>query len=435
MPIDEDVVPGQSGHASHHNQLAMKANELDDLVTTGRLSEDELNTTIDGRVDEVVPSVVAEVAPRALGYTVAYLGDSKPTYGNGNASAGTYPDWVTFFSKGQAVRASVVSHPGWRTDQIAAVVATDIATIVASGARHVVLDTGTNDALQGTSAATFRTALRAILDALALAGLSATILTQPPLSGSITGWNNVQRVNWIIGREASARGLALVDIYGQLADPATGQAKASMNVTDNIHQAPAARTIVAKAIAAGLAGFLPPATNFLTLGVPMSMIPSPAFLTDTDGNGYANGIDGSAAGATLTPSLVADARGFNWQRMTLAGRTATTEAHSTTTITTGFSVGDRLAFSCLYRNGQSGRLNPTVICYSSAFAVLLQTNLSAAGGDAGVAHFDTDGVGYKEFIVPAGTANIVFQVVVGNTDGTYDFAMPTLVNLTTQGIA
>lgn len=52
MPISEDVVPGQSGHASHHNQLAVKANELDELVTSGRLSEDELNTTFVRFVDE-----------------------------------------------------------------------------------------------------------------------------------------------------------------------------------------------------------------------------------------------------------------------------------------------------------------------------------------------------------------------------------------------
>lgn len=45
MPIDEDVVPGQSGHASHHNQLAVKANELDELTATGRLSVEGLNTT------------------------------------------------------------------------------------------------------------------------------------------------------------------------------------------------------------------------------------------------------------------------------------------------------------------------------------------------------------------------------------------------------
>lgn len=51
MPIDEDVVPGQSGHASHHNQLATKANELDTLVTSGRLSESGLNTTIGAELD------------------------------------------------------------------------------------------------------------------------------------------------------------------------------------------------------------------------------------------------------------------------------------------------------------------------------------------------------------------------------------------------
>ncbi|MDF0753093.1 hypothetical protein NLU14_22960, partial [Marinobacter sp. 71-i] len=78
-------------------------------------------------------------------------------------SAGTYPDWVTFFSKGQAVRAAVVSHPGWRADQLADVIDTDLATIVASGARRLILDVGTNDALQGTSPTAFGNALREIL--------------------------------------------------------------------------------------------------------------------------------------------------------------------------------------------------------------------------------------------------------------------------------
>ena len=45
MAIDETVVPGESNHAQHHRDLAVKANELDALTSTGRLSEAELSAT------------------------------------------------------------------------------------------------------------------------------------------------------------------------------------------------------------------------------------------------------------------------------------------------------------------------------------------------------------------------------------------------------
>ena len=48
MAINPTVQPGDPGHAAHHRALATKANQLDDLVASGRLSETALNSTIAG---------------------------------------------------------------------------------------------------------------------------------------------------------------------------------------------------------------------------------------------------------------------------------------------------------------------------------------------------------------------------------------------------
>ncbi|MFF2485264.1 sialate O-acetylesterase [Microbacterium sp. NPDC058062] len=60
MAINENVNPGQGGHSQHHRDLASKSNEHDEIITNGRLSEPELNATIDGAVEVAVPPLVED---------------------------------------------------------------------------------------------------------------------------------------------------------------------------------------------------------------------------------------------------------------------------------------------------------------------------------------------------------------------------------------
>jgi hypothetical protein len=46
MAVSEGVQPGAGGHAKHHRDLAELANDLDDIVTRGRLSPTELEALV-----------------------------------------------------------------------------------------------------------------------------------------------------------------------------------------------------------------------------------------------------------------------------------------------------------------------------------------------------------------------------------------------------
>lgn len=52
MAIDEELAVGDPEHVNHHIALAIKVNELDEVVTNGRLSEETLNNTTVRFVDE-----------------------------------------------------------------------------------------------------------------------------------------------------------------------------------------------------------------------------------------------------------------------------------------------------------------------------------------------------------------------------------------------
>jgi hypothetical protein len=123
---------------------------------------------------------------------------------------------------------------------------------------------------------------------------------------------------------------------------------------------------------------------------------------------------------------------------TLNAATPLRAAHSVgASVAPAFAVGDTLALAVRFRNGQdSAKFVPQFTFYvagqgSTTGNLILSSPNSVNGFTKAV----TDAIGYAEYVVPATTATIQFSMVGGATDGTYDFALPFMANLTALGIA
>jgi hypothetical protein len=98
------------------------------------------------------------------------------------------------------------------------------------------------------------------------------------------------------------------------------------------------------------------------------------------------------------------------------------------TLSPAISVGDRLGLAVRVRSAQDGgTLTWQVTAYNASSAVL--SNRILTSPNSGLSR-QLDGTCYNEFIVPANTATIQFSMKVSPTNGTYDYALPLIYNLT-----
>jgi lysophospholipase L1-like esterase len=113
-------------------------------------------------------------------------------------------------------------------------------------------------------------------------------------------------------------------------------------------------------------------------------------------------------------------------------------AHTTgATVTAAFAVGDTVALGARFRNGQnSAKFIVQATFYAGGYVVKGNRILTGPNTTAGFTQSISDGVGYTEAAVPTGTEFIQFSMHAdGTTDGTYDFALPFVANLTALGLA
>lgn len=380
--------------------------------------------------------VVSATAHVAAGTLVAFFGDSKP--GGIDAAIGSYPDFYAMVSNQQAMMESVLSYGGYRSDQLLAVVA-DVTALASSDVRVVVNDIGTNDASASVPVATYAANMMAIIAAERAVGQLPVLMTQPPLSPSGVVKTLIIGYNQWLRRFAQHQRLPLVDVYPSTVTVSNGQMLAAYDNGDGVHMNGNGNLAVANLLKTALTNVLPPAPTGLVQfspGAP-NMLSNSTFLNDANTDGVPDGWN-KGTGAGFTASLVSDARGFNWQRITLSGATGSLREVYATQVTTGFAAGDRLAIAALVRSGQTGsgkNLRPKVTFSDGAFSPLLNQTLTTprTGGTGSI--LQLEGTVYKEVVVPTGTVNIVASLAAGIGDGTYDWALPTIINLTSLGIA
>ncbi|HET6916809.1 MAG TPA: hypothetical protein VFH56_12025, partial [Acidimicrobiales bacterium] len=110
-------------------------------------------------------------------------------------------------------------------------------------------------------------------------------------------------------------------------------------------------------------------------------------------------------------------------------------------ITTGFSVGDRLAFACLYKStGYEANVNQDANISINFLNSSLSTISSMQPIQALASDCSVNAVAYDEAVVPAGCTTIDVTFLAGGTATTtngadFQVAEPALYNLTALGIA
>ena len=124
--IDENPIPGARGHTDHHKKLAKKANAIGDLVTSGRLSEPELNATIEAILssaqyaDQGITAEVPLTAAGGLATTIVMPPTLRAdslielvVYGEFNAVGSDFEMWIEVFEgDSQLIRKYTSSAPG-----------------------------------------------------------------------------------------------------------------------------------------------------------------------------------------------------------------------------------------------------------------------------------------------------------------------------------
>lgn len=432
---------------------------------------------------------------RITGATYSVFGDSLANNGEGVAY------WLAALSRQTFCfpdASYVVSRPGYTSASMLPFI-TDITTLNPLPS-YCFISAGSNDAGSGVNPNTYMANMTSICDALVAAGVQPIIMTVPPRAGV---YGLIPEYNLRLSRFAALRGYSILDQYGVLADPATGQPLAALT-SDNIHPNAAGCRAVASQAVADIAPRFPKPVDVTTISPSAAnIIPNGGLTLDSNADGIAEGSTATLS-TGFTVSLVADPAGFKWQRVTISGATgdktisgpnitvsasqasttltaaATAGATSISltdnvgagmykltnatgqyeyvrilslagtgpytatlwtvtplkfnhsigdTLTPAITIGDRLALAVRVRSGQDGGMVTwQVTAYNSSSGLI--TNRILTSPNTGLSRQMDNALCYNEFVVPAGTATLQFSMKVTPVNGTYDYAMPLMYNLT-----
>ena len=291
----------------------------------------ETETWLSGTIAGEIDAALADFTPPTEPYRVERIGfggDSNTSYNNGD----NWTLMLTNLSKGRAMRVGVwatggIKIQGWRDSHLPTV----LATTSFARPHAIVLMLGTNNVGESIPA-TIAAYRDEVLLPLRAAGIEPWVCSIPPREDTGKGW--AQRFNNALKTMLSDIDAPMFDVYGALADPATGNFKSGFSAggidgstgADPIHffkQEPQAA--VAKALRSSFLGLLNgpgapfPATNVDA----QNSAPNGRMLT---GNGSWNGVNNTAgyaqqwqssSGLTIAsgaPSLLSDDYG-SWQRL------------------------------------------------------------------------------------------------------------------------
>jgi lysophospholipase L1-like esterase len=118
--------------------------------------------------------------------------------------------------------------------------------------------------------------------------------------------------------------------------------------------------------------------------------------------------------------------------VTLSALTPLKMAHSAgDTLTPFAAIGDTLAFAVRVRSGQDqATLAPQFTMYTAAQASVTRNVIMTSPNTVyGFRRQLEDGLLYAEAVIPASTVSIQFSFTAGPENGTYDFALPYIANL------
>ncbi|WWV91833.1 alpha 1,2-manosidase [Microbacterium phage phiMiGM15] len=384
---------------------------------------------------------VAGLADRSAPVNLAILGDSLANYGEGVA---TYIEILSNqrlrFTDIDGAGKRVYSYPG----QTSGIVRTHLADVteLANKPDACIVQVGTNDAIAGWTIPATIAELETICQALEEVGIRPIVSTIPPLGGSFQHSairQPARALNIAIRRSAQKNKRFLIDPYLELVEPTTGSFKSAYDSGDNVHPNTAGVKAWAQLIITALGGIGTTDYNLLErVNDGNSLIGG---VRIANGNGVWGGSTNSGLGsefgvtsppAGYTPSLVADAlAGINWQRFTVSGASAAlTMFQASAAVVT---PGQLIQAAVRVRTGQDIGGTSRFQVYMRTYGSGTDVNIPLTGA-FGLTR-QVDGLALATFKVPAGQNRAQLIVLVPPVNGTYDFAQPTIQNLTALGVA
>ena len=264
-------------------------------------------------------------------------------------------------------------------------------------------------------------------------GCVVFIGTIPPRSDNDALLDDIEAVNVAIRSLAATEGAHLIDYHSALVDPANGRYKSGYTL-DNLHPSIGAQKVMANVAAEVMnrvlvQGSLPVATS--QRAEARNLIPNACFLTDTNADGTPDGWTAGGTASSSTISLVTDAD-FVGKALRLQFTGASDRA-LTTTINSGFAVGDTIAFC--------GKFKAVVEAGSGSYSI--KVGFTGASGRYimlcpinAYSAVDSDGLGwfYIEGVVPTGTTALDVVLTAHSGSGDLHLGQPTIYVLGEEGL-
>ena len=378
-----------------------------------------LQATVDAaaRADGTLLDLRAQ--PTQLPRLIDFYGDSITLYGEG------YPSYAQVLSGGRITANRIISNPGQTSSSLLANINDQVIAGTDRGGACLIL-CGTNDAGLSVPLATYAANIKAMVDALKVAGIVPILGTPPPRNDTSDSFSRTYAA-WI-AQWAAANGVFLADTAKYVSAP-TGW-KAGFNV-DDVHPSPQGNYALGLAVVESLSKNIASAAEAVQVraGEP-NLQTNSTFLVDSNGDGLPDGMEWQDPGGSS--SLVPDPDGFQWMRLTAAGgNRPMTFANGVGAGAATWQPGDYMRFSARVRSAQSvgtsgAGLEATVQCFKAGGGF---DRFQVSSWTGGLSRKIDDGVVAREFTVPADTTSITWGFLAGPGDGTYDLALPTLVNL------
>lgn len=280
-----------------------------------------------------------------------------------------------------------------------------------------------NDTTQGVSISTRKANVAAMVAAAQLDERQVILATSAPHDTPATVSELLAMNAWLAGY-ANANGLPLLDLYSPLADPADST-YASAYTSDGVHPTAGATRVLAEALSSRLPSWLTPTPVFgVSKSDPSNLVANGVFVGDTNSDGLAD--SWISYGGITAKSLSAISGGYgNWQQVTGNGSLGVVQSAD---ITTGWAVGDRLAFSGRMEADANVSVSATITFQGGA-------PYNAARG---VSAIEPGAVAnqswYIEVPVPPGTTLIYVTVSVNSAVGNVRIGQVTVRNLTELGL-
>lgn len=402
--------------------------------------------------------------PGSLGWRIGFLGDSIT---NGSSAATVdlrYANQVVEMLAASASRiatgGSVVSgHPGYRSDQIAPFLASDI---VGKCDALVTLQ-GTNDVGQGTSLAVHAANMLAQFKAARAAGLRLFVLTIPPrgANASPTAAQNLamdQYNNWL--RMVVPQYGTLVDIAPLLQNQTVNynNLAAAYDSGDGLHPNSYGHWVIAQAVAAAI--FRATSRPGLLGGWSTYNLVTNPYFTGTIGNSAADSTTGyyqvTQTGAAPTLGVVADTTGKlvkgKWREVNLASGAASATYVFATAVSSGFSVADLMALTLKIQiqdvtgnwqsigpgsNAGTGSVSVKLMNQSGVQLTGTGSAITGLGYPTTTNQYDIGPV-WQPFTVPASTTQILLYMQVSlpaSSNVKLRVGEIGMINLTANGMA